>query len=51
MTAPHLATIPFNAPFLDCIAETWLRTLGPNSEGLILLPTRRAARRISSASR
>lgn len=49
MTAPHLAALPFNAPFLDCIAETWLRTHGTDTEGLILLPTRRAARTLADS--
>ena len=39
----NLATLPFNAPFLDHIAKTWLHTHG-DRQGLILLPTRRAAR-------
>ena len=52
MTAPRLATLPFNAPFLDCIAEAWLRAYGDAGEagpGLILLPTRRAARALAEA--
>ncbi len=49
MSAPHLAALPFNAPFLDCIAETWLRTHGTNTEGLILLPTRRSARALADS--
>lgn len=49
MTGPHLAALPFNAPFLDCIAETWLRAHGTGTAGLILLPTRRAARTLADA--
>ena len=49
MSAPHLAALPFNAPFLDCIAEIWLRTHGTNTEGLILLPTRRSARALADS--
>ncbi len=48
----NLATLPANAPFLDCIAEDWLaRTQGDDDlgHGLILLPTRRAARSLAEA--
>jgi ATP-dependent helicase/nuclease subunit B len=49
MTGPHLAALPFNVPFLDCIAETWLSVHGSEGAGLILLPTRRAARALAEA--
>ena len=44
----NLATLPFNAPFLDHIAKTWLHQHG-DRQGLILLPTRRAARSLAEA--
>jgi ATP-dependent helicase/nuclease subunit B len=54
----QLATIPFEAPFLDTLARHWLARhrgapgapLGDAlAEGLILLPTRRAARALADA--
>ena len=47
---PHLATIPPHLPFLDTLARRWLDEPGADpSEGLILLPTRRAARALAEA--
>jgi len=48
MTALHLATLPLHAPFLDRIAGEWLARHG-DADGLILLPTRRAARALADA--
>ncbi len=48
----NLFTIPANAPFLDALAHEWLAgTTDPLelSRGLILLPTRRAARALAEA--
>ena len=48
----NLFTIPPGAPFLDAIAAEWLgRGADPmqTTEGLILLPTRRAARALADA--
>ena len=50
----NLFTIPPGIPFLDTIATWWLtRTPNPNpletADGLILLPTRRAARALTEA--
>jgi ATP-dependent helicase/nuclease subunit B len=46
-----LWSIPAGAPFLDALAAHWLNRHGdaPLAEGLILLPTRRAARALSEA--
>ncbi|MCC6719244.1 MAG: double-strand break repair protein AddB [Acetobacteraceae bacterium] len=44
----NLATLPPNAPFLDSIAAEWLARHG-DANGLILLPTRRAARALAEA--
>ena len=44
----NLATLPFNTAFLDHIAQTWLAQHG-DRPGLILLPTRRAARSLAEA--
>jgi ATP-dependent helicase/nuclease subunit B len=46
-----LWSIPASAPFLDALAARWLDRYGnvPLAEGLILLPTRRAARALSEA--
>lgn len=45
--------MPDGAPFLDSIAAHWLGTSGPDpgrvADGLILLPTRRAARALAEA--
>ncbi len=50
MTRPHLASIPPHAPFLDVLARRWLDTYAADpSQGLILLPTRRAARSLAEA--
>ena len=51
--ALNLFAIPPGEPFLDSIAEGWLRDHGPNpmsiANGLILTPTRRAARSLAEA--
>jgi ATP-dependent helicase/nuclease subunit B len=46
-----LWSIPAGAPFLDALAARWLARHGdqPLAEGLILLPTRRAARALGEA--
>ena len=56
MTALHLATLPPNTAFLDRIATEWLTrhatewlTRHGDGGGLILLPTRRAARALATA--
>ena len=49
----NLFTIPPGAPFLDVLATWWLAEAGPDplaaADGLILLPTRRAARALGDA--
>jgi hypothetical protein len=48
----NLFTIPAHAPFLDALAAAWLARGGDAlaaSRGLILLPTRRAARALAEA--
>jgi ATP-dependent helicase/nuclease subunit B len=46
----HVATIPFEAPFLDTLAARWLdENQDALADGLILLPTRRAARALAEA--
>jgi ATP-dependent helicase/nuclease subunit B len=48
----NLFTIPAHAPFLDALAAVWLARGGDAlsaSRGLILLPTRRAARALAEA--
>jgi ATP-dependent helicase/nuclease subunit B len=46
----NLASIPPNLPFLDTLAERWLERFGETAaEGMILLPTRRAARALADA--
>jgi ATP-dependent helicase/nuclease subunit B len=49
----HLATLPPDLPFLDTLAAAWLAESGDDpwqsSSGLILLPTRRAARALAEA--
>jgi ATP-dependent helicase/nuclease subunit B len=46
----NLATIPPDAAFLDMLAQRWLLASGGEpSRGLILLPTRRAARSLADA--
>ncbi len=49
----NLHTIPPHVPFLDALAQWWLARRGPDplrvADGLILLPTRRAARALSDA--
>ena len=46
----RVATIPLESPFLDTLARRWLAGTGDRpSEGLILLPTRRAARALADA--
>lgn len=48
--ALNLASIPPDAPFLDVLAKRWLGEAGGEpSRGLILLPTRRAARALAEA--
>ncbi len=50
MSRPHLATIPPHVPFLDTLARRWLDTAdGDPSQGLLLLPTRRAARALAES--
>ncbi len=49
----NLHTIPPHVPFLDALAAYWLRRAGPDplslADGLILLPTQRAARALNEA--
>ncbi len=50
----NLAAIPHHLPFLDVLAGAWLQQAGTgdplaSARGLILLPTRRAARALSEA--
>jgi len=49
----NLHTIPPHIPFLDALAAYWLRRAGPDplatADGLILLPTQRAARALNEA--
>ena len=51
--ALNLFTIPPGVPFLDALAAGWLRERGDDplniSDGLILVPTRRAARALAEA--
>jgi ATP-dependent helicase/nuclease subunit B len=53
MRPPALASIPANLPFLDTLAAWWLeRAAGDpvrGADGLILVPTRRAARGLTEA--
>ncbi len=45
----NLASVPANVPFLESLATAWLATHADPSRGLILLPTRRAARSLADA--
>lgn len=45
----NLATLPANVDFLEAVARRWLAQDIPQGEGLILLPTRRAARSLVDA--
>ncbi len=49
----NLHTIPPHVPFLDALAAYWLRRAGPDplslADGLVLLPTQRAARALNDA--
>ncbi len=45
----NLATLPANVDFLEAVARRWLAQDTPPGEGLILLPTRRAARSLVDA--
>ncbi|HWA79514.1 MAG TPA: double-strand break repair protein AddB [Acetobacteraceae bacterium] len=49
----NLFALPPESPFLDSVAEAWLTTRGADpvgaADGLILLPTRRAARALAEA--
>src|SRR5271163_814161 len=49
----NLFTLPPHVPFLDAVATEWLRRAGSDplevARGLILLPTRRAARALAEA--
>lgn len=47
----RLASIPAGAPFLDIVAQRWMDAHGGDdlARGLILLPTRRAARSLAEA--
>ncbi len=45
----RLATLPANADFLEAIARRWLALGVAQGSGLILLPTRRAARSLADA--
>jgi ATP-dependent helicase/nuclease subunit B len=51
--ALNLAALPPHRPFLDAVAARWLADSGPDplaiADGLILLPTRRAARALAEA--
>ncbi|MEJ0048669.1 MAG: double-strand break repair protein AddB [Rhodospirillales bacterium] len=53
MTSPSLSSIPFGVPFLDALASWWLsRAAGDPlriADGIVLLPTRRAARGLTEA--
>ena len=53
MNPPQIATIPAHLPFLDVLARRWLDQAGNDplavADGLILLPTRRAARSLHEA--
>ena len=53
MNPPQIATIPAHLPFLDVLARAWLAQAGGDAlavaDGLILLPTRRAARALHDA--
>ncbi len=50
MTRPRLASVPPHLPFLDVLARRWLDAYAADpSHGLILLPTRRAARALAEA--
>jgi ATP-dependent helicase/nuclease subunit B len=53
VTAPALATIPPNIPFLDATAAWWLARTADDqvarADALFLLPTRRAARGLTEA--
>ena len=44
-----LASIPPHVPFLDTLAARWCATVPDPARGLILLPTRRAARALAEA--
>jgi ATP-dependent helicase/nuclease subunit B len=44
-----LRTIPANLPFLDTLAARWLAAHADPSRGMLLLPTRRAARALAEA--
>ncbi len=47
---PRIATIPLDAPFLERLAQWWLREGGEAfADALFLLPTRRAARGLGEA--
>ncbi len=45
----NLASIPPQAAFLDVLAAEWLKRVPDPTSGLILLPTRRAARALADA--
>lgn len=45
----RLASIPAHAPFLDTLAARWQAEVTDPARGLILLPTRRAARALAEA--
>jgi ATP-dependent helicase/nuclease subunit B len=45
----RLRAIPANVPFLDTLAARWLAAHADPSRGLLLLPTRRAARALAEA--
>jgi ATP-dependent helicase/nuclease subunit B len=45
----NLRSIAANLPFLDTLAQRWLAGPGDRSRGMILLPTRRAARALADA--
>ena len=51
--ALNLFAIPPDVPFLDALADGWLRERGDDplavADGLILPPTRRAARSLAEA--
>ena len=54
LTVPNLACIPGHLPFLDSLARRWLLKDGPDDadavgRGMILLPTRRAARALTES--
>ncbi|MDD2704952.1 MAG: double-strand break repair protein AddB, partial [Acidocella sp.] len=46
---PKIGAFPPEAPFLPALARLWLAGAGPSHEGLIILPSRRAAQALAGA--